>query len=452
MKLWQKNYLVTLALFLAFLYAGVFALAFFSYRRSMNSAEETAKAEQSYIARSFERDCADLKTAGAGASITMLARSYCRHYSQNGIKLAFVSGGEAMESAFGHIPEGYEIGSIGRQVLDGERYIVIGEPLKEADCVLIYAKSIEDVYTELKSFAVVSAASAAGVSLLLAALLLPLLKRLTVPLERLEETTKRIADGELSVRADESGKDEFASLAKSFNTMVDRVNDQLDELKIEAETKQRLVDDMAHEMRTPLTAIRGYAEYLERAAVTEEERHEALSYIISESDRLKKISEKILDSAFIRENEIKKEPVELDKLLADSARTLERKAAGKGVELRLETEPCTVSGDGVLLSMLFTNLIENALNACREGGAVRIGCAGSSAFVSDTGRGMTKEQLAHITEPFYRTDKSRSRADGGAGLGLALCQRIIEAHGAEWRFESEPGNGTKVTVDFTFLK
>lgn len=452
MKLWQKNYFVTLALFLVFLYAGVFSLAFISYRRSMSSAEETAKAEESYIARSFERDLSDMRSSGSGASADMLMRSYVRHYNENGIRLGFVSKGDVLVSSFDGLPLAYEGGSIQRQSIDGERYVVISDPLEEAECVLVFAKNIEGVYREFKSFALICGAAAAGVSLLLAAMLLPLLKRLTVPLERLEETADRISGGELDVRADESGGDEFASLAKSFNTMVGRVNAQMDELKTEAETKQRLVDDMAHELRTPITAIRGYAEYLERAAVPEEERLEALSYIVSESDRLKRISEKILDSAFIRENEIKKEPVRLDEALNEAARPLEAKAAGKGVTLRLETEPCEVKGDGVLLSMLFSNLIENAINACTEDGEVKAGCSGGAAFVFDNGRGMTEEQLLHITEPFYRTDKSRSRADGGAGLGLALCQRIASAHGTRLEYSSEPGKGTKVTVDLTALK
>ena len=142
----------------------------------------------------------------------------------------------------------------------------------------------------------------------------------------------------------------------------------------------------------------------------------------------------------------------LNEVLEEAARPLEAKAAGKGVSLKLETEPCEVLGDGVLLSMLFSNLIENAVNACMDGGEVKAGCSGGVAFVSDNGRGMTEEQLLHITEPFYRTDKSRSRADGGAGLGLALCQRIAAAHGTRLEYSSEPGRGTKVTVDLTALK
>jgi signal transduction histidine kinase len=99
--------------------------------------------------------------------------------------------------------------------------------------------------------------------------------------------------------------------------------------------------------------------------------------------------------------------------------------------------------------MLFYNLTENAVKACTSGGKAKISCAENRVVIEDNGKGMTEEQLLHITEPFYRTDKSRSRAEGGAGLGLALCKRIVYTHGADMHFESEPAKGTKVFVTFT---
>jgi len=99
--------------------------------------------------------------------------------------------------------------------------------------------------------------------------------------------------------------------------------------------------------------------------------------------------------------------------------------------------------------MLFDNLTDNALKACAEGGRVVLKCTPEFASVEDNGKGMSEEALLHITEPFYRTDRSRSRAEGGVGLGLALCKNIADAHGAKLRFESKIGKGTKVFFDFT---
>jgi len=119
------------------------------------------------------------------------------------------------------------------------------------------------------------------------------------------------------------------------------------------------------------------------------------------------------------------------------------------VEITCDTAPVTVKGNGTLLSMLFYNLTENAIKACSTGGKVKISCLEGQAIIEDNGKGMTEEQLLHITEPFYRTDKSRSRAEGGAGLGLALCKQIVHTHGAQMRFESEVGKGAKIIVTFT---
>ena len=93
--------------------------------------------------------------------------------------------------------------------------------------------------------------------------------------------------------------------------------------------------------------------------------------------------------------------------------------------------------------------VENAIKACGEGGRVTLSCRSGVARVADNGKGMTAEQLSHITEPFYRTDRSRSRAEGGAGLGLTLCSQIAQAHSAALEFDSKPNEGTVVNVRFT---
>jgi signal transduction histidine kinase len=139
----------------------------------------------------------------------------------------------------------------------------------------------------------------------------------------------------------------------------------------------------------------------------------------------------------------------LDKVLHSTVQRLSSKAKEKKIEIICETEEVTLNGNVLLLSMLFDNLVDNAVKACDEGGRVILRCSPTSASVEDNGKGMSEDELLRITEPFYRTDKSRSRAEGGAGLGLALCKNIAEAHGACLRFESKIGKGTKVFFDFT---
>lgn len=454
MRFWQKTYVLTLILFLLCMNAAIFSLAYYTYHRSVESNADGCRSERFYIEKSFERDYDDMNSAGAGADPVLLMQSYCTYYEKQGILLDFLSDGISVCSSY------YESNgtvsakdSVTYEKYGGEKYIFITADICNGKYTLVYGKNVAELDEEFRSLMITYCITSLGVSVLLAVCLFFVLKQLSTPLERLRKTTETISGGDYSVTADESGNDEFSELARSFNVMVGCVNDKMEELRLNAEQNQRLVDNMAHEMRTPLTSIYGYAEYLRRTNTTEEEKIDSAICIMSESERLCKISEKLLDTAYIRNNEIKKEPVDIAALLCDTAGKLLPNAEKAGVELVCVNEPLTVDGDEVLLSMLFYNLTENALKACNEKGKVTLSCRngenGPTVTVKDNGKGMTAEQLSHVTEPFYRTDRSRSRAEGGAGLGLALCRQIAESHGAVMLFESESGKGTSVTVTFT---
>ena len=443
MKFWQKTYILTLAVFLICLNAGILSLTYYTYSRSVAGAEATASAEQYYIARAFERDLEDL---GEHQSRELLMQTYGAYYSGKGVRLAFLADGKELYSNIADKTV-FKENTLAHTELDGLRHIVICSDA--GGYTMVFAKNVESLDEEFRSLTFTYVMTALGVSLLLAVVLYFILRRLSLPLDRLRETTEKIQSGDLSVSADERGNDEFSMLGASFNSMLATINAQMTALESDAEKKQMLVDNMAHELRTPLTSIRGYAEYLERAAVSEEQRLLAANYIVSESERLTKISEILLDAAYIRGNPPEMKEVELSAVLYDTAERLETRAKERGVKVILETEKTLISGNSTLLSMLLYNLTENAIKACGEGGEVVLRCSGGLVSVSDNGKGMTEEQISHITEPFYRTDKSRSRADGGAGLGLALCKNIAEIHGARMRFESKIGVGTKVFLDFT---
>jgi len=446
MRFWQKTYILTLILFLVCLNAGILSLTLFTYSKSVRSAEESAGAEQYYIARSFERDLEDMLAASSVQSPSLLMTSYGSYYSEKGVFLAFESEGKTVYSNLPEMIEA-ETETLFHKKIGGVRHIVICSDV--SGYTMIFAKNVDSLDREFRALTLTYMLTALGVSALLAAVLYFILKSLSLPLERLRETTEKIQEGDLSVSADESGKDEFALLGKSFNSMLGTIKSQMSALEANAEKKQMLVDNMAHELRTPLTVIRGYAEYLERAAVSEEERLVASKYIVSEAERLTKMSEILLDTAYVRENPPEMAEIALDEVLRGTAERLAPKANEKGVGLVCDTEKVTVRGNALLLSMLFDNLTDNALKACAEGGRVVLKCTPEFASVEDNGKGMSEEALLHITEPFYRTDRSRSRAEGGVGLGLALCKNIADAHGAKLRFESKIGKGTKVFFDFT---
>ncbi|MGM9658673.1 MAG: ATP-binding protein [Eubacteriales bacterium] len=450
MRFWQKTYILTLILFLISLNAGIFSLAWHTYSRSVAAAKDACISKQYYISKCFGRDIEDMNAAGSVSSPVLLMQSYGEHYGKQQTLLYFYNsaGGLEYSSAVYDI-KCSESGTVVRQDIDGKRYFVVTSVIENTDYTLVCATDYSSLDEEFRALMITYTLTSAGISALLAVALFFVLKRLSVPLDRLRSTTELIASGDTSVRADESGNDEFSVLARSFNKMVGRINIQIEELSAEAENKQRLVDNMAHELRTPLTCIHGYAEYIEKAAVSDEEKIDAAIQIASESERLLAISNKLLDTAYVRGTVPDLSPVSLPDILIGVADGLAIRARDREVRLTCNVSDATVNGDATLLGMLFYNLADNAVKACDRGGTVELYCAGKVARVTDTGRGISKDQLVHITEPFYRTDKSRSREEGGAGLGLALCSSIADAHSAVLSFASAPGEGTAVTVEFT---
>lgn len=448
MRFWQKTYIFTLVLFLICLNVGILSLTVYTYQKNVEATETAVTAEQYYVAMSFERDYKDMTESNSYSSPSLLMQSFGTYYANKGLYLAFEENGETIYTNFTN-DYTIEDNALMHTDFDGKRHIVISSEICDGKYVMIFAKNVESLDSEFQALILTYAFTAIGVSLILAVCLYFILKKLSGPLEKLRKTTEAIEAGDFSVTAEEKGSDEFTLLAKSFNAMLAKINEQMAALENEAERKQMLVDNMAHELRTPLTSIHGYAEYIEKANTTEERRLIAAKYIMSESERLQKISEILLDGAFIRENKIEMADTDLGAVLSDVAEKLQMRAEHAQVEIACDAAPVTVKGNETLLSMLFYNLTENAIKACSAGGKVKISCSEGQAIIEDNGKGMTGEQLLHITEPFYRTDKSRSRAEGGAGLGLALCKQIVHTHGAQMRFESEIGKGTKIFVTFT---
>lgn len=444
MRFKDKTYLITLLLFLLFLNAGIFSLAYYTQQKNISAAEQLAHSEQSVIAKAFEDDITYLGNIGR----TQVMTSYGNYYVKKNIGLCFYSLVDS-EVKYSNLPEGAVIpasNTHSTQRINGKRIIFISETIANGQYRFTYAKDITYLDEDFKNLSTVYICTSFAASAVLALILFFVLHKLSGPLERLSKATRDFADGNYETRAIEQGNDEFSSLAADFNRMAEHIGSQMNELSENADIKQQMLDNLAHEMRTPLTSIRGYAEYLLNANIGEDEKIEAIEFIISEAERLKLIGERLLDDAFIRENGIQPENTNLGEIAANAVKKLSFNAASNAVELKVSAKSIYCNCDPLLIGMLVSNLIGNAIKACRNGGTVEIGCYSengtSVVFVRDSGIGMTEEQLKRITEPFYRTDKSRSRQDGGTGLGLALCDRIAKAHGAELRFESTVGEGT----------
>lgn len=456
MKFWQKTFILTLALFLLCFGVGVFSIASFFNGQLTENCENTCLAEEFYIVKSFSADSE--YTSAIGNSMSELMMSYCEYYSDDGIILAIEHGDERVAAKMSDrlLALAFSDDGAGGETVyfhhreGGVRYIIIKSEIEGGR--LVYIKDISYLDADWRAMIAIFVAVSVIVAAVLAFLLFVLLKRLSSPLAKLTESTERLAAGDYTAHAEEKGGREFVALAKSFNNMTERISEQIAELEVVADQKQQLVDNLSHEMRTPLTSIHGYAEYLLGAAVDEEERIDALLCIMSESERLSKLGRSLLDISYVGNAEPTFERVELSEIFESAKRRFELSAKSMGAELSIEETDLAVSGDSVLYELLVSNLTDNALKACRSAETKRVSISASVADgmaeirVSDSGRGMTEQELLHITEPFYRTDKARSRADGGAGLGLALCRKIADVYGGELGFTSTLGEGTVATV------
>lgn len=440
-RFWQKTYIFTLILFLLCFNSGIIVLAKYTYNRNAQSTETAIRTEQYYISTLFEHDYEELIRTNENSSGILLMQAYGTHYLNDGIYISFHDDGDVIYSNF---PIEYRMEPNLQMYLSiGDmKYYAISAMICNGKYELIIAQNVNELYLEYHHIVRIYIITAIIISIFLAVSLHIILKKLSVPLDKLRKTSEEIELGNYDAKVDESGNDEFAILAKSINMMLSQIS-------LDAKRKQLLVDNMAHELRTPLTSIHGYAEYLEKANATTERKDIALKYIISETERLQKISQILLDSAYIRENNIEMDNIDIAAIVSDVCDKLKYKADSVGAKLHCAMQDLHIEGNETLISMLFFNLIENAIKACEKGGIIKVENVGKIVNVSDNGKGMSEEQLIHIMEPFYRTDKARSRADGGVGLGLTLCKQIVIAHGASISVESQINKGTTVTVTFT---
>lgn len=273
---------------------------------------------------------------------------------------------------------------------------------------------------------------------------------LTMPLSKVSKTARALASGHLESRVKPKTQDEIGQLGSDFDHMADRLEENINELKMSMEQQNRFMGSFAHELKTPMTSIIGYADLLRSQALDKDETQEAANYIFSEGKRLESLSLKLLDLLMMKKQDIKFVPTDMKSMIENLTSHLQPVYKKKKIELSCRIEPgiCMVEPD--LFSSLITNLLDNSRKALDNGGNIMIlGDSDKGNYrirVIDNGRGMPEEAMQHITEAFYRVDKSRSRAQGGVGLGLNLCKEIITLHNGTIAFASREGNGTCVTV------
>lgn len=279
---------------------------------------------------------------------------------------------------------------------------------------------------------------------------------LTKPLEQLTQVSEKMAAGDYNVQAHVNTEDEVGLLAEKFNLMSGAVAGHIEELNDMIRRRDQFVADFTHEIKTPMTTIIGYADTMRSMELPREEEIMALSYIFSEGKRLEVMSGKLFELIYLKQHEIEKKAIHVTDMVTQIIKIVEPAMERKQIHINSEIEPAVIEGNQELLITAFVNLMDNARKASTEQQSIEI--QGKMAETSDNdsyelavidhGVGMTEEQTQKICDEFYMVDKSRSRREGGAGIGMSLVALILERHGAKLLIESKPGTGTKMRVQF----
>ena len=284
-----------------------------------------------------------------------------------------------------------------------------------------------------------------GIVLLLLALVsLPYARAITRPLEKLTDAARRIGAGELSTRSGISRNDEVGALAKAFDEMAGRLENLV-------RSEKELLANVSHELRTPLARIRIALQIAEETEdVTKIQSH--LVGIGGDLGELEQLINDTLTAARLdlaqgrAEMPLRREAIRVDELVALAVQRFEQLHTPFALQTRITDGDFEFQADRVLLRRVLDNYLDNAARyADAEAGPVEIKATVREKVlrveVNDQGSGVAEEDVPRLFDPFFRTDSSRARRSGGVGLGLALCKRIVEAHGGEVGVGLRPGGG-----------
>jgi heavy metal sensor kinase len=266
------------------------------------------------------------------------------------------------------------------------------------------------------------------------------------PLKDISATASRISGGNLSERINVADtENELGQLTGVLNSTFARLEAAFDQQK-------QFTADASHELRTPIAVLISEAQTSLARQRSAAEYRETIEACLDTAQQMRRLTESLLELARFDagQEQIKHEPVDLAEITRAAAELVQPLAAEGGVQIHGDLTPAEVTGDSVRISQVITNLLTNAIRYNKPQGQVRARThvvPGSAILtITDTGQGIAAEDLPHIFERFYRADKSRSGAQGRTGLGLAICQAIVDAHGGDIEVTSLPGAGTTFAV------
>jgi len=444
-----KTFIAAYTLFLGILFISIGVVSTHMTNSTTYMLREKASREFQTIATSLAREIAAVYGRfpggyGAQDAVREIFSRFAHYYGQHGIDLGIrTSAGQTPSHAI-----------ITFQMEETRLITIIGAlPNPFSHYLLSYRLDITANINDMQEIQRYLWVTSIIVSLVAAVLLYTILLKIFKPLEIVAAAAEQITDGryeQITVK----GRNELAAVAVAFNRMSTQIEAQILELEEEAERKQQFVDNFAHEIRTPLTSIFGYAEYLQKASLNEGELIESAEYIMTEANHMKKVANSLLELATLRNYQPEKSKIFIPELFIEIKQSLEKPLQEQGAELRIQALAPYITGQPDLIKALLLNLCNNAISSCEPGkGIIHLSASTTgedvAISVDDNGCGIPSDKISKVAEPFYRIDKARSRNQGGVGLGLALCKQIANVHDAKMTIASTQGIGTLVRLIFT---
>ena len=428
--------LCMVALVLTLLGPGMALVVSRSFALTMERERARALGEEAAIARALTLETAE-GNVGRSTASTLQTR-----YGSNELTIYLLQNGETITGealpTVQKLPELLNT-ETRATLLDGVSERLLIAHALDGEITLLTALDVSPVYA-LRRELLQGAAALGLIGLALAgALAIWISGVLTRPLSQLADAAAKRADGDYAAPLPAAKNDEMNALIRAFSRMSAAIDERETALRTQAEERQALIDALAHEMRTPLTAILGGARLLQQSRLSGSQQSELLDTMAREASRLSTMDERLLLLTRLDH--------EAPAFAPFDSQAMAREALSVFDGVRLEGDDAVFVGERELTILLLRNLVVNAQRA-RGKEAVRVTLHPDGFDVTDYGCGMTKEQIARAFEPFYKADKARTRSAGGAGLGLPLCRKIARLHHGELHMESEIGRGTRVCYRF----
>jgi signal transduction histidine kinase len=267
-------------------------------------------------------------------------------------------------------------------------------------------------------------------------------RRILAPVKALTSAAKRLGRGDFSQRVQVKDRSELGELGRAFNAMTS-------DLERTEKLRRNMVADVAHELRTPLSNVRGYLEAIRDGVIKPDAN--TIRSLSEEAMLLSRLVDDLQDLALAEAGELKLvcQTEDVSELVNQTVATVQAQATAKGlsVSIDLSDRLPPVNIDYHRISQVLRNLLENAVAHTAKGGSITVAAKPQDNWVevsvTDTGEGIPADDLPNIFERFYRVDKSRARATGGSGLGLTIAKRLVEAHGGKIKVQSELGKGSR---------